>query len=44
MKPGDNKKKSRFWDLDHQKMLEYVQERPDELTLILTESKLLAAD
>jgi hypothetical protein len=25
-------------------MLEYIQERPDELTLILTESKLLAAD
>jgi len=44
MQPGANKKKSRFWDLDHQKLLEYVQERPEEVQLILTESKLLTAD
>ena len=44
MQPGANKKKSRFWDLDHQKLLEYIQERPEEVKMILTESKLLAAD
>jgi len=44
MKPGANKKKSRFWDLDRQKLLEYIQERPEEVQMILTESKLLAAD
>jgi hypothetical protein len=44
MKPGANKKKSRFWDLEYNKFLEYIQERPDEVKIILTESKLLHAD